>query len=172
MKQEQSTTDIREKFPHFIAEDPKTIVVLQQAGRMADSDLDLLLVGESWVGKELLAQGIHRLSRRARGPFIPINVTVFPETMLEAELFGYEKGAFTGANERRLGWFEQAHGGTLLLDEIGHLPRPLQSKFLRALQEKVFHRLGGRKLIKVDVRVMAATDRDLTELVKTSGSSQ
>ncbi len=166
MKQKQSATDIRAKFPHFIAEDPATIAVLEQAAELATSELDVLLVGESGVGKELLAQGIHHLSRRTNGPFVPINVAAMPETMIESELFGHEKGAFTGASERHLGRFEQANGGTLFLDEIGHLPVPQQAKLLRVLQEKAVHRLGGATPIRLDVRVMAATDQDLVKMVK------
>ncbi|MCS6806256.1 MAG: sigma-54 dependent transcriptional regulator [Acidobacteriota bacterium] len=166
MKQKLSAIDIKKNFPRFIAADSKTVAVLQQAAELAASEVDLLLVGESGAGKELLAHSIHELSSRAAGPFIPLNVSAFPETVFEAELFGYEAGAFTGAAKRRQGWYEQAHGGTLFLDEIGHLPLSQQVRLLRVLQEKAFHRLGGRKLIQADVRVMAATDRDLDKLVE------
>jgi len=128
--------------------------------------MNLMLMGESGVGKELLAHGIHHLSRRTHGPFVAINVAAFPETMFESELFGYEKGAFTGDTERHLGRFDQANGGSLFLDEVGHLPLPQQAKLLRVLQEKAFHRLGGDKLVRVDVRVVAATDQELITMVR------
>jgi len=158
--------DIREKFPHFITEDPATIAVLREAVELAGSDLDVMILGESGVGKEVLARGMHQLSRRAKGPFVAINLAAIPETMVESEVFGYEKGAFTGAGGRHLGRFEQADQGILFLDEIGHLPRSLQSKLLRTLQEKAFYRLGGEKLVTAEVRVLAATDSDVIELVK------
>jgi transcriptional regulator with PAS, ATPase and Fis domain len=164
MRRARSATAIKAKFPYIIAEAPAMIEVLDEAAQLAESDFDMLIMGESGVGKELLAHGMYKLSRRASGPFAPINVSALPETMIESELFGYEKGAFTGAHERRLGRFEQADQGVLFLDELGHLPPALQPKLLRALENKSFHRLGG-KLIRVDVRILAATDKDLQELV-------
>ncbi|RMG51574.1 MAG: hypothetical protein D6723_10385, partial [Acidobacteria bacterium] len=166
MKPKRPAGDIREQFPHVVVADPAMISVLRQAAALARARMDVLLIGESGVGKELLAQGMHRLSQRADGPFIAVNVAAFPETLFESELFGHEKGAFTGASERYVGRFEQARGGTLFLDEIGHLPRSQQSRLLRVLQEKAFYRLGGAKLIRADVRVMAATDQDLSEMVE------
>jgi len=150
----------------MIVEDLAMIAVLQEAAKVAESDLDVVLLGETGVGKELLARGIHELSRRSNGPFVAINVAALPETMIESELFGYEKGAFTGAFSQHVGRFEQANGGVLFLDEIGHLPLSLQPKLLRALENKTFERLGGRKSIRSDVRILAATDKDLIELVK------
>ncbi len=162
----KTAREIRAKFPHIIVEDPAMISVLHEAAELARSDFDLLIVGETGVGKELLAHGIHRLSRRAEGPFVAINLAAIPEGVIESELFGHERGAFTGAGERRLGRFEQADRGTLFMDEIGHLPLHLQAKLLRVLQEKAFYRLGGGGLIDVDVRVVAATDKDLAKSVK------
>lgn len=166
MRARPSPTDIRRKFPDVIAESSAMMAVLEHAAKLAECELDLMLVGESGVGKELLAQGVHQLSQRANGPFVAINVAALPETMIESELFGHEKGAFTGASNRHIGRFEQAHRGTLFLDEIGHLPRSLQPKLLRALEENAFFRLGGERLIRADVRVIAATDQDLIEMVK------
>ncbi len=166
MRQKSSASDIRERFPHVVVEDPAMLLVLRQAAKLARAEMDVLIIGESGVGKELLAREMHRLSARATGPFIAMNVMAFPETLFESELFGHERGAFTGATERYRGRFEQAQGGTLFLDEIGHLPRSQQSKLLRVLQEKAFHRLGGARLIRADVRVIAATDQDLSEMVE------
>ncbi len=121
----------------------------------------MLLEGESGTGKELFARALHALSPRADGPFVAINCAAIPETLLESELFGHEKGAFTGAAARKPGRFELAHRGTLFLDEIGDLPLALQAKLLRALEEKRFERVGGTQTLHVDVRVVAATNRDL-----------
>jgi transcriptional regulator with GAF, ATPase, and Fis domain len=125
----------------------------------------VLLEGESGTGKELFARALHALSDRADGPFVAINCAAIPETLLETELFGHEKGAFTGATSRKPGRFEIAHRGTLLLDEIGDLPLPLQAKILRALEEKQFERVGGTQTLRVDVRVVAATHRNLKQRV-------
>ena len=121
----------------------------------------MLLTGESGTGKELFARALHALSERRDGPFVAVNCAAIPGTLLESELFGHERGAFTGAIARRPGRFEIAHGGTLFLDEIGELPLPLQAKLLRVLQEQTFDRLGGTVPVQVDVRVVAATNRDL-----------
>jgi transcriptional regulator with PAS, ATPase and Fis domain len=121
----------------------------------------VLLEGESGTGKELFARAVHALSARSNGPFVAINCAAIPETLLEAELFGYEKGAFTGATQRKLGKFELANRGTLFLDEIGELPLPVQGKILRALEERTFDRLGATSSVRVDVRVVAATNRVL-----------
>jgi transcriptional regulator with PAS, ATPase and Fis domain len=135
--------------------------------RAATTDATVLIEGESGTGKELFARAVHALSGRSNGPFVAINCAAIPDTLLEAELFGYERGAFTGATQRKPGKFELANRGTLFLDEIGELPLALQGKILRALQEKTFDRLGGTSSIKVDVRVVAATNRQLKQAVAT-----
>src|SRR6185436_9859316 len=123
------------------------------------------LLGESGTGKELMARSVHQLSPRSKGPFVAINCAAIPETLLENELFGHEKGAFTGASSRKIGKAEMAHRGTLFLDEIGELPLSLQAKILRLVQEHQFDRVGGLQTLTVDVRVVAATNRDLREAV-------
>jgi transcriptional regulator with PAS, ATPase and Fis domain len=133
---------------------------------VADSDVTVLVAGESGTGKELLARAIHQKSPRASGPFISVNCGALPETLLESELFGYEKGAYTGAMGTKVGRFELADGGTLFLDEIGELSLKSQVDFLRVLETKEFRRLGGTKVIKVDARIIAATNRNLEEAVK------
>ncbi len=140
--------------------------VFKIIGRVAKSDITVLITGESGTGKELVARAIHKYSNRKSKPFVAVNCAALPPTLLEAELFGYEKGAFTGAVSFKKGLFEQASGGTLFLDEIGELPIELQSKLLRVLQEKEIRRIGGEKNIKVDVRIVAATNRDLEKEVK------
>jgi len=134
--------------------------VLATAERVAQTNSTVLLGGESGVGKDLVARVIHEKSRRASGPFIKINSTAIPENLLESELFGYEKGAFTGATTSKPGKFELADQGSLFLDEIGDVPAATQVKLLRVLQEREFERLGGTRTIKVDVRLVAATNRD------------
>ncbi|MGB9691863.1 MAG: sigma-54-dependent transcriptional regulator [Candidatus Sumerlaeaceae bacterium] len=134
--------------------------------KIAPTDAAVLLRGESGTGKELVARAIHRHSRRADAPFVAINCASIPETLLESELFGYEKGAFTGADRPKMGLVEVANGGTLFLDEIGDLPMPLQAKVLRMLQEKEVQRVGGLRPIKVDVRLIAATNRDLEAAIR------
>jgi Nif-specific regulatory protein len=138
--------------------------VFESVHRVAPSKANVLLRGESGTGKELVAKAIHFMSARAKGPFIKFNCASIPEGLLESELFGHEKGAFTGAMSARKGRFELADGGTIFLDEIGDLPQTLQPKILRVLQEKEFERVGGEKTIKVDVRLIAATGRNLEEL--------
>ena len=135
--------------------------VYKAIGRVATTDATVLIRGESGTGKELVARAIYQHSTRAEKPFLVINCVAIPENLLESELFGYEKGAFTGAAHRRMGKIEQAHGGTVFLDEIGDMPFSIQSKILRLLQEKSIERLGGRQPIPVDVRIIAATNRDL-----------
>ncbi len=135
--------------------------VYKAIGRVAPTDATVLVRGESGTGKELVARAIYQHSLRGAKPFLIINCVAIPETLLESELFGYEKGAFTGAVNRRVGKFEQAHGGTVFLDEIGDMPFGIQAKILRLLQEKSIERLGGREPIPVDVRIIAATNRDL-----------
>jgi len=147
--------------PRIVGEDPKLRQVSQQLHRAAATDATVLLEGESGTGKELFARALHALSPRADGPFVAINCAAIPEGLLETELFGHEKGAFTGAAMRKPGRFEVAHRGTLFLDEIGDLPLALQAKILRALEQKQFERVGGTQTLRVDVRVVAATHRNL-----------
>ena len=147
--------------PNIIAGSPKMQEVLATVERVAPTNSTVLLGGESGVGKDLIARVIHEKSRRASGPFVKINSTAIPENLLESELFGYEKGAFTGAAASKPGKFELADKGTLFLDEIGDVPPATQVKLLRMLQEREFERLGGTRTIKVDVRLLAATNRDL-----------
>jgi DNA-binding NtrC family response regulator len=151
--------------PRIIGEDAKLRQVSQQLHRAAATDATVLLEGESGTGKELFARALHVLSPRADGPFVAINCAAIPENLLETELFGYEKGAFTGAGQRKPGRFELAHRGTLFLDEIGDLPLALQAKILRALEEKQFERVGGTQSLHVDVRIVAATNRNLKQRV-------
>ena len=149
----------------LVIADPASVELVTLASRVAVSDTTVLISGESGTGKEVLARLLHRLSGRADGPFVALNCAAIPENMLEALLFGHEKGSFTGANESRPGKFEQAQGGTLLLDEIGEMDIGLQAKLLRVLQEKEVDRIGGRTPIRLDVRVIATTNRDLREQV-------
>jgi len=151
--------------PQIVGDDPKLKQVSVALSRAAGTDATVLLEGESGTGKELFARTLHLLSPRADGPFVAINCAAIPENLLETELFGHEKGAFTGAAARKPGKFELAHRGTLFLDEIGDLPLPLQAKILRALEEKRFERVGGTLPIQVDVRVVAATNRNLKAAV-------
>jgi len=145
----------------LIAESPAMRQALEVVGRVAGHPTTVLITGERGTGKEVIAQAIHRASPRAAGPFVAVNCAAIPETLLESELFGYVKGAFTGAAADRPGLFEQADGGTLLLDEIGELPQPLQAKLLRVLQESEIRRVGDQKIRRIDVRLLAATARDL-----------
>jgi DNA-binding NtrC family response regulator len=147
--------------PGIVAQSPKMQEVLGLVERVAQTNSTVLLCGESGVGKDLVARAIHQRSRRSKGPMVKINSTAIPESLLESELFGYEKGAFTGAVGSKPGKFELADGGTLFLDEIGDVPPAVQVKLLRVLQEREFERLGGTKTVKVDVRLVAATNRDL-----------
>ena len=151
----------RYEFKNIVARSPQMQEVLSTVDRVAPSNSTVLLGGESGVGKDLIARAIHQHSRRASGPFIKINSTAIPENLLESELFGYEKGAFTGAATSKPGKFELADKGTIFLDEIGDVPGSTQVKLLRVLQEREFERLGGTKTLKVDVRVVAATNQDL-----------
>ncbi len=149
----------------MIAEDLRTRELVELANRVAASDATVMIGGESGTGKEVLARYIHRRSMRADGTFVAINCAAIPDNMLEAVLFGYEKGAFTGAVRASAGKFEQAQGGTLLLDEISEMSLPLQAKLLRVLQEREVERLGGREVIQLDVRVLATSNRQLREEV-------
>jgi DNA-binding NtrC family response regulator len=151
--------------PKVLGDDPalkETMLAIQKA---AGTDATVLILGESGTGKELMSRALHQLSARAAGPFVAINCAAIPEALLENELFGHEKGAFTGASARKIGKAEIAHRGTLFLDEIGDLPLSLQAKILRLVQEKQFERVGGLQTITIDVRVVAATHRDLREAV-------
>ncbi len=151
--------------PEIIGEAPAMQEVFRAIGRLARSSITVLINGESGTGKELVAQALHRHSPRAAGPFIALNMAAIPKDLLESELFGHEKGAFTGAQVRREGRFEQANGGTLFLDEIGDMPAELQTRLLRVLADGVFYRIGGHEAVKVSVRIIAATHQDLEKLV-------
>jgi two-component system response regulator HydG len=153
-------------FGGLIGKDPKMQVVYKLIEDVAPSDATVLIQGESGTGKELVARAIHAHSPRAPGPFVVINCSAYPATLLESELFGHEKGAFTGALRQKAGRFEQAHGGTVFLDEIGEIPPPAQIKLLRVLQTRKFERLGGEQTLTVDVRILAATNKDLLAEVK------
>ena len=145
----------------LIVRDPAMAATVRRAEQVAGAEASVLITGESGTGKEVLARHIHRRSRRAAGPFVALNCAAIPETLLESELFGHEKGAFSGAIARRVGKFEAADGGTLLLDEISEMDTRLQAKLLRALQEREIDRLGGASAVKVNVRILATTNRDL-----------
>jgi two-component system response regulator FlrC len=140
--------------------------VIALADQVAPSEASILVTGESGAGKEVMARHLHAKSRRAQRPFISVNCAAIPENLLESELFGHEKGAFTGAVARRIGKFEEASGGTLLLDEISEMDGRLQAKLLRALQEREIDRVGGQKPVKVDIRVIATSNRDLAQVVR------
>lgn len=146
----------------FVTDDPVTRELLVLVDRVASRDIAVLVTGESGTGKELIARRLHARSPRAKGPFVAVNAAALPETLAESELFGAEKGAFTGADQARSGRFEEAGGGTLFLDEVGELPASMQAKLLRVLEERVVRRLGGSREIPVDVRLVAATNRDLS----------
>ncbi len=150
----------------LIGSGPAMQIVCKQIGRVAPQDVNVLILGESGTGKELVARAIYHHSQRNRAPFLAINCAAIPEPLLESELFGHERGAFTGADRRRIGKFEQSHGGTLLLDEVGDMSPRTQAKILRLLQEGRFERLGGSEPISVDVRVLAATNQDLETLLE------
>jgi two-component system NtrC family response regulator len=149
----------------IIAGSGQMLHVLRIIEKIAPTDVSVLLLGESGTGKELLALAVHRLGRRAAGPFVPISCAAIPETLLESELFGHEKGAFTGAARQSIGRIESAHGGTLFLDEIGDVPLSMQVKLLRFLQSQTIERVGGRKPIAVDLRIVCATNQDLDGLM-------
>ncbi len=153
--------DADARFPELVGGGEKMAIVRRTVEKVAASDTTVFIAGESGTGKELIARAIHRLSKRANGPFIKVNCGALTETLLESELFGHEKGAFTGAIKQKLGRFELADGGTLFLDEVGDVPPAMQVKLLRALQEQEFERVGGESPIKVNVRVLSATNKDL-----------
>ncbi len=150
----------------MIVSDPAMQRVIQLADQIAGSEASVLITGESGVGKEVMARYVHKQSRRASKPFISVNCAAIPENLLESELFGHEKGAFTGAVTRRIGKFEEADGGTLLLDEISEMDARLQAKLLRAIQEREIDRVGGSKPIKVNIRILATSNRNLADAVK------
>jgi two-component system response regulator FlrC len=150
----------------MVVRDPSMQAVISLADQVAPSEASILITGESGVGKEVIARYVHQKSRRASRTFISVNCAAIPENLLESELFGHEKGAFTGALARRIGKFEEANGGTLLLDEISEMDTRLQAKLLRAIQEREIDRVGGAKPVKVDIRILATSNRDLTLAVK------
>jgi two-component system, NtrC family, response regulator AtoC len=154
------------ELPHMIGQGAAMREVLDRIRQVADTDVTVLIQGESGTGKELVARAIHGLSTRKDGPFVAANFGALPETLIESELFGYEKGAFSGATRRKPGWFEMAHGGTLFLDEIGEMPPRTQVDLLRVLEEREVRRLGGEELIRLDVRLLAATHQDIDALVQ------
>lgn len=156
----------RNNYEEVIAKDPRTSAMFSLAKRVAESSATVMLIGESGSGKEVLARYIHQHSPRLGKPFVAINCAAIPENLLEATLFGYEKGAFTGAAQAQPGKFEQANEGTLLLDEISEMPLGLQAKLLRVLQEREVERIGGRKPVKLDMRLLTASNRDIFSLVK------
>jgi DNA-binding NtrC family response regulator len=168
---QSSNQDCAQRAPgdSLVGHSPAWLRAVDRARQVAVIDADILIQAESGTGKELLARMIHRLSPRRERPFIAVNCAAFPETLLESELFGYAKGAFTGAVSAKPGKFELAHGGTLLLDEVGELPLLLQPKLLRALQEREFDRLGDTRAVKVDIRVIATTNRSLEAMVREGG---
>jgi len=161
----KSRVEAQAGFGEIIGKDPKMQVVYKLIEDVASSDATILIQGESGTGKELVARAIHRLSSRHTKPFVIINCSAYPATLLESELFGHEKGAFTGAMRQKPGRFELADGGTVFLDEIGEIPPPAQIKLLRVLQTRKFERVGGEKTLTVDVRVLAATNKDLMQEV-------
>ena len=165
-RQRPAREGIEEQLPEIIGEAPAMQEVFRAIGRLSRSNITVLINGESGTGKELVARALHRHSPRANGPFVAINIAAIPKELLESELFGHEKGAFTGATAQRKGRFEQATGGTLFLDEIGDMPVDLQTRLLRVLSEGKFYRVGGHEQVETDVRIIAATNQDLEERVK------
>lgn len=149
------------KFDNIIGISPEIRKIFEMVENVAKSEANILITGESGTGKELVARSIHAHSERKTSPFVPVNCGAFPENLFEAEVFGYEKGAFTGANKRKIGLLEYANGGTFFLDEVCELPMPLQTKLLRAIQDKQIRRIGGNELIQVDVRIISATNENI-----------
>lgn len=160
---------VAEEQSGMIGTDPAMRSVLAMADKIAPSEATVLITGESGTGKEVMSRYIHAKSKRKEGPFIAINCAAIPENLLESELFGHEKGSFTGAVSRRIGKFEEANNGTLLLDEISEMPLQLQAKLLRAIQERIIERIGSNDSVKVDVRILATSNRDLQAFVKQGG---
>ncbi|MEZ8288137.1 MULTISPECIES: nitrogen regulation protein NR(I) [Vibrio] len=169
-KREQASEAVEDtNAPEIIGEAPAMQEVFRAIGRLSRSSISVLINGESGTGKELVAHALHRHSPRAKKPFIALNMAAIPKDLIESELFGHEKGAFTGANSVRQGRFEQANGGTLFLDEIGDMPLDIQTRLLRVLSDGQFYRVGGHSAVKVDVRIVAATHQDLERLVHDGG---
>ncbi|MFI5337024.1 MAG: sigma-54-dependent transcriptional regulator [Opitutales bacterium] len=166
VKQLHERLDEKFSFDHIIGSSPVLQAVIDRVKLVAPSKATILIEGESGTGKELIAQAVHQVSPRARGPFIAVHCAALSESLLESEIFGHERGSFTGANERRIGRFESADGGTLFLDEIGEISASTQVKLLRFLETRTIERVGGSKPIELDVRLVAATNRNLDELVK------
>ncbi|MEO8052058.1 MAG: sigma 54-interacting transcriptional regulator [Acidobacteriota bacterium] len=165
-KVNEEIVEVQPSFEEIIGSSAAVKRVMKQVEVVAPTDATVLILGETGTGKELVARALHKMSRRRNFPFITLNCAAIPTGLLESELFGYERGAFTGALSQKLGRFELANGGTLFLDEVGDIPLDLQPKLLRALQEKAFERLGGTKTILIDVRLVAATNRNLTEMMR------
>ena len=162
----QTELETNHSFGEIIGKNKKMRHLFTQIQTAAAGDITVLIQGETGTGKELIAKSIHNNSPRKEGPFVAINCAAIPVELTEGELFGNERGAFTGANERRIGYFEQADTGTLFLDEIGDMPLTLQAKSLRVLQEREFQRLGGTSTISIDIRVLAATNQDLEDAIR------
>jgi transcriptional regulator with GAF, ATPase, and Fis domain len=162
----QEEIKLNNNFEEIVSKSKKFHKVLQQIEQVAATDATVLIVGESGTGKELIARAVHNISNRNKRPLVKVNCATLPANLIESELFGHEKGAFTGALERKIGRFELADGGTIFLDEIGELPIELQAKLLRILQEGEFERLGNPKTFKVNVRVIAATNRNLQQAIE------
>ncbi len=150
----------------IIGKSPRMLEIYKNIGQVSESDVTVLLRGETGTGKELIAKAIYHHSKRSDKQFIPVNCAAIPDTLLESELFGHEKGAFTGADSRNIGKFEQSDKGTMFLDEIGDMPLSLQAKLLRVLQDGCFQRLGGKEIVNTDVRIIAATNKNITEMTK------
>ncbi len=165
-RQDKSTPKFIQETPEIIGEAPAMQEVFRAIGRLARSHITVLINGASGTGKELVAKALHKHSPRSNKPFIALNMAAIPKDLMESELFGHEKGSFTGAHTRRAGRFEQANGGTLFLDEIGDMPAELQTRLLRVLADNMFYPIGSHSAIKVDVRIIAATHQNLEELVK------
>ena len=157
--------DFSELHRLLIGDSPAMIRLFKRIRRLAPVDITVMIEGESGTGKELVATALHRFSRRSRRLLVPVNCAELTETLAQSELFGHERGAFTGADRQHIGWFERASGGTLFLDEVGELPMMLQGKFLRALQERRIHRLGSTEWMDIDVRIIAATNIDLKKAI-------
>lgn len=166
VKQLHERLDVKFSFEGIVGNSPELKKVIERVKLVAPSKASVLIGGETGTGKELIAQAIHQNSQRAKGPFVAVHCAALPSNLLESELFGHEKGSFTGATERRIGRFEMAEGGTLFLDEIGEIDLSTQVKLLRFLEQRTFERIGGSKSIKVDTRLVAATNRDLLAMSK------
>jgi len=162
----QEEIEVQNNFGEIISNSPKFQIILKQIEQVADTNSTVLITGESGTGKELIARAVHRLSRRSKRPMIKVNCAALPATLIESELFGHEKGAFTGALARKLGKFELADGGTIFLDEIGEMPIDLQPKLLRTIQEGEIERVGGQEVKMIDVRIIAATNRNLPKEIE------